>query len=74
MLGLILILHYLKKNDLENLKSEKKKKNLRENLSYLSNNKLILLKTGVYTPETYLKEEERLKYELKEFKEEERQF
>ena len=50
---------------------ERKKKNLRENLSYLSNNKLTLLKTGVYTPETYLKEEERLKYELKEIKAEE---
>ena len=50
---------------------ERKKKNIRENLSYLGNNKLTLLKTGVYTPETYLKEEERLKYELNEIKTEE---
>ncbi len=41
-----------------------KKKRLKEDLSYLKDNKLTLLKTGVYTPESYVEEETRVQNEL----------
>jgi DNA invertase Pin-like site-specific DNA recombinase len=50
---------------------ERKKKKIREDLAYLRNNKLTLLRTGAYSPETYFTEEEKLKYELNEIKTEE---
>lgn len=43
---------------------ELKKKTIRENLAYLHNNRLTLLKTGVYTPESMIEEENRLNYDL----------
>jgi site-specific DNA recombinase len=41
-----------------------RKKKIREDLLYLHSNRLPLLKTGIYTPETYLEEESRLNIEL----------
>lgn len=43
---------------------ERKKKKVREDLSYLRSNKLNLLRTGAYSPEEYHTEEERLNSEL----------
>jgi DNA invertase Pin-like site-specific DNA recombinase len=43
---------------------ERKKKKIREDLSYIHSSKLTLLKTGVYTPEELLEEETRLNNEL----------
>ena len=45
---------------------ERRKKRIREDLKYLNTSKLILLKTGVYTPEGFLDEEQKLNDELKE--------
>ncbi len=42
----------------------RKKKKLREDLTYLRTNKLTLLKTGAYSPENYLREENYLDSEL----------
>ncbi len=44
--------------------SDRKKKKIREDLAYLRMNRLLLLKTGVYTPETLLKEESSLNVSL----------
>jgi site-specific DNA recombinase len=44
---------------------ERKKKRIREDLRYLHDNKLTLLKTGAYTPENYLESEGKLNDELK---------
>ncbi len=46
---------------------ERKKRKAQEDLTYLQANKLILLRTGVYTPESYLEEEMRLGKELIKF-------
>ncbi len=46
-------------------KIERSKKKIREDLKYLNTNKLILLKTGAYTPEDFLTEEQKLNDELK---------
>lgn len=43
---------------------ERKKKKIREDLSYIRSNKLTLLKTGVYTPEGLIEEENKLNDEL----------
>lgn len=51
--------------------NERKKKKIREDLVYLRNNKLTLLKTGVYTPESLVTEEETLCHQLFILKEEE---
>ena len=50
---------------------ERKKKKLREDLAYLRSNKLALLKSGAYTPEDYMDEEEKLNGELCELTERE---
>jgi site-specific DNA recombinase len=44
--------------------NERKKKRIREDLAYLNANRLTLLKTGAYTPETIVAEETRLSLEL----------
>ncbi len=43
---------------------DRRKKKLREDLSYLRNNRLTLIKAGVYSPEAYIEEETRLNTEL----------
>lgn len=43
---------------------ERKKKTIKENLSYIHSNKLSLLKTGIYSPEALLEEETKLSNEL----------
>lgn len=45
-------------------RNDRMKKKIREDLSYLRANKLTLLKTGVYTPEALLAEEDKLSTEL----------
>lgn len=52
-------------------KVERKKKKVREDLAYIRSNKLTLLKTGVYTPEGLIEEEEKLNDELSELQNEE---
>ena len=43
---------------------ERKKKKIREDLAYIRSNKLSLLKTGVYSPEALLEEENKLNDDL----------
>lgn len=43
---------------------ERKKRKIREDLAYIRSNKLTLLKTGVYTPEGLIEEEDKLNAEL----------
>jgi len=43
---------------------ERRKKRIREDLHYLQGNRLPLLKSGVYTPESFVAEEDRLNAEL----------
>jgi len=50
---------------------ERKKKKIREDLAYIRSNKLTLLKTGVYTPESLMEEEEKLNKNLTNFQEQE---
>jgi site-specific DNA recombinase len=50
---------------------ERKKKRIREDLAYLHTNRLSLLKSGAYTPEGIVAEEERLQSELVELQEQE---
>ncbi len=45
-------------------KMDRQKRKIREDLTYLRNNKLSLLKAGVYSPESYLEEEMKLNNEL----------
>lgn len=52
-------------------KVERQKKKIREDLSYIRSNKLLLLKTGVYTPEGLLEEETKLNGELSKLQDEE---
>jgi hypothetical protein len=55
--------HELKRRD--NLdQNERKRKKVNEDLAYLKNNKLSLLKSGVYSPENLREEETRLNAEL----------
>ncbi|MFA6552408.1 MAG: recombinase family protein [Candidatus Paceibacterota bacterium] len=44
--------------------NERRKRKIREDLTYLRTNKLILLKSGVYSPEEFLGEENKLNSEL----------
>lgn len=44
--------------------NDRRKKKIREDISYLRNNKLNLLRSGAYSPEEYMKEEETLNSEL----------
>lgn len=44
--------------------NDRKKKRIREELTYLRTNKLALLKSGVYSPDAFLEEEEKLSNEL----------
>jgi len=50
---------------------ERKKRKIREDLAYLQGNKLTLLRTGAYSPESYYTEERKLEYELTTLKDEE---
>ena len=50
---------------------ERKKKKVREDLTYIRSNKLTLLKTGVYTPEGLIEEENKLNKQLIDFQEQE---
>ena len=45
----------------------RKKKRLREELAYITDNRLPLLKAGVYTPEAYVEEEARLSRDIQAF-------
>ena len=47
---------------------ERKKKKIRENMAYLRSNRLSLLQSGVYTPETFIVEEQKLEADLKQLK------
>lgn len=49
--------------------NDRQKKKLREDLTYLRINKLSLLKTGVYTPESYMEEEDTLNTQLTKLQE-----
>ncbi len=51
--------------------NDRKKKRIREDLSYLRTNRLMLLKTGVYTPETLLRQESDLNISLNAIQDEE---
>jgi translation initiation factor 2 beta subunit (eIF-2beta)/eIF-5 len=50
---------------------ERQKKKVREDLTYIRSNKLSLLKTGVYTPENLIAEENNLNEQLVKFQEQE---
>ena len=50
---------------------ERRKRKIREDLTYMRNNRLVLLRTEVYTPETYLEEERKLNRELSSLQSEE---
>jgi len=58
----VAVLEIKRVNELEI--NERQKKKLREDLSYLRLNKLNLLKTGIYTPENFLEEENKLNNEI----------
>jgi site-specific DNA recombinase len=51
--------------------SERRKRKIREDLAYLNSNRLMLLKTGAYTPERLVAEEATLNFELDTLKQEE---
>jgi len=51
--------------------SDRRKKKIREDLTYLRTNKLSLLKSGVYTPEVLMQEETTLNTELNSIQDEE---
>jgi|TARA_B100002003_G_C14058515_1_gene509630 hypothetical protein len=46
--------------------NERKKKKIRDDLTYLRSNKISLLKSSVYTPESFLEEENKLNAQLSE--------
>lgn len=50
---------------------EREKKTVRENLTFLRTNKLNLLKTGVYSPEGFIEEENNLSQKLQKLQEQE---
>lgn len=54
----------------ERAQAERKRRKLSEDLSYLRGNRIDLLRSGVYTPESYVAEEERLLREQAEMGEE----
>ncbi len=55
----------LEEKRLKNInQDERKKKAVREKLTYLRSNKLALLQSGVYTPESWMEEETKLSAEL----------
>lgn len=56
------------KRQIEIERMERQKKKLREDLTYLGENKLALLRIGTYTPEQILAEESRLTSALAEFR------
>lgn len=58
----IALIDHKRKNELDQLERQKRK--VREDLTYLHSNRLVLLRSGVYTPESYLVEEARLNNEL----------
>lgn len=58
----IVLLDYKRKTEIDLLERQKGK--IREDLTYLHSNRLVLLRSGVYTPESYLSEESRLNSEL----------
>jgi hypothetical protein len=58
-------LDYKRINQLEI--SDRRKKKIREDLAYLNTNRLMLLKTGAYTPEKLVAEEANLEVELATF-------
>ena len=60
----IALLDHKRKNEIEGFERQKRK--IREDLTYLNANRLILLRSGVYTPEAFLQEEHRLNTELAE--------
>ncbi|MHB8724046.1 MAG: recombinase family protein [Casimicrobiaceae bacterium] len=62
----IALLDNRRMNQLERM--ERRKKQIREELSYLSTNKLPLLRAGAYTPESIVAEETRLDVELDSLK------
>jgi len=45
-------------------KNDRQKRKLREELKYLRTNKLVLIKSGVYTPECYVEEENKLSSQI----------
>ena len=47
---------------------ERKKKTIRENMAYLRSNRLSLLQSGVYTPQTFMDEEQKLEADLNQLK------
>jgi DNA invertase Pin-like site-specific DNA recombinase len=51
--------------------NERRKKKIREDLAYLNSNRLMLLRTGAYTPESLVTEEARLNLELEVLKQDE---
>jgi hypothetical protein len=55
--------HEIKRRDSLD-QNERKRKKVNEDLAYLKNNKLTLLKSGVYSPEGFREEETRLNTEL----------
>lgn len=55
-----------RKRKIEQSALERRKRKLREDLAYLSANRLVLLRIGVYTPESYLDEELKLNTELQQ--------
>ena len=55
-------IEYKRKVALE--QSERRKKKIREDLSYIRENRIPLLKAGVYTPEAYVEEEHRISSDL----------
>ena len=64
-------IEYKRKVALE--QSERRKKKVREDLSYLRENRIPLLKAGVYSPEGYVEEEHRLNAELSALQAEEQE-
>ncbi len=58
------LLAFLQRRNKELESINRKKKKVREDLDYLRTNKLTLLKTGAYSPEDLIKEENKLNGEL----------
>jgi len=65
----VALLEEKRKKELDQI--ERKKKKVREDLAYIRSNKLTLLKTGVYTPESLMEEEDKLNKNLSNFQEQE---
>lgn len=58
----IALLEEKRQRELE--QNDRRQKTIREDLSYLNSNRLMLLKSGVYTPQSFLEEEGKLNSEL----------